>query len=130
MHPVSVHRPPLSRTPGFLLTLSGFADEVCGTFARLIAYVGTLALIAILAVAVWQHVGSVDTAAPAARSAWTLADDAIAAFFVGLTDQPDKSATYPALRHPAGGRKDPGTTAGGSADWVTSADNPRLRGPL
>jgi hypothetical protein len=106
MHPVSVHSAPRSRAPGFLLTLTGFADEVCGTFARLIAYVGSLTLIAILAAAVWQHVGSVDVAAPTARSQWILADAAVPAFSLRRTDQPDRSATYTVLRHPAGGRKD------------------------
>jgi hypothetical protein len=130
MHPVSVHSAPPPRSPGFLLALAGFADEVCATLARLIAYVGALALIAILALTVWQQLGPVDGTTPFVGSVSSVADDAVAAFFAGLTDQPDKSATYPVLRHTAGERKDPGSTAAGSADWLMSADNPRMRGPL
>jgi len=104
MHPVSVHGAP-PRTPGFLLTLAGLADEVCATLARLIAYVGALALIAMLALILWQRAGNVDAAVLSSRSAWS-ADGPVPAFTLRLTDQLDKSATYTVLRYPAGGRKD------------------------
>jgi len=106
MHPVSAHTATPSRTPGFLLVLAGFADEVCATLARLIAYVGALALIAILALGLWRHFDAPDPAEPASRAGWATADGAVPAFALRLADQPDKSATYTVLRHAKGGRKD------------------------
>jgi hypothetical protein len=101
MHSVSASAA-RSRTGGFLLTLATVTDEICGTFARLIAYVGALALIAILALAGWRQIDRADRA----NSGWVFADDAVPAFSLRLGDQPDKTATYTVFRHPRGGRKD------------------------
>jgi hypothetical protein len=106
MHPVSVFPSPRSRTAGFLLALESVADEVCGTLARLVAYVGALALIGILALALWEQIGGPAPTEPAARPGWSVADDAVPAYALRLSDQPDKSATYTVLRHLQGGRKD------------------------
>jgi hypothetical protein len=106
MHSVSAPAPSQSRTAGFLLALESFADEVCGTLARLFAYVGTLALIGILTLALWQQIGGPEPTEPGAGSGWTLADDAVPAYALRLGDQPDKTATYTVLHHPEGGRKD------------------------
>jgi hypothetical protein len=105
MHPVSAHSAPQPRTAGFLLALESFADEVCGTLARLFAYVGALALIGILVLAAWHEFGGLDDA-ELRGSGWAIADGAVPAYALRLTDQPDKSATYTVLRHPGGGRKD------------------------
>ena len=84
--------------------LTSFADEVCATIARLFAYVGTLALIAILGVHFWDQLPRLgdDTARPN----WSVADHSQPAFALGAQDKNDKSATYTILRHPQGGRKD------------------------
>ena len=95
-----------SRTTTLLLALEAIADEVCGTFARLFAYVGALALIAILGVAGWTYLDGGDDADAPARLGWAVAESAVPAFSLRLTDQPDKTATYAVLTHPAGGRKD------------------------
>ena len=105
------------RTTIVLAALAAFMDEVCGTFARLFAYVGALVLIAMLAVAGWTHLGDGDEPAPPARTGWTVADGAVPAFSLRLTEQPDRTATYTALSHPAGGRKD-------VLRWGEPADRP------
>jgi hypothetical protein len=115
MHSVSANAAP-SRAIGFLLTLANIADEVCSTFARLFAYLGALALIAILGLVCWQQINRVDAGEPA-NSGWSFADDAVPAFSVRLTEQPDKTATYTVLRHPRGGRKD-------ILRWGEPADRP------
>jgi hypothetical protein len=106
MHPVSASPPLRSRTTGYLLALESFADEVCGTLARLFAYVGALALIGIVALAGWQQFGGLDNREPGDGTGWSIAEGAVPAFALRLSDQPDKSATYTVLRHPEGGRKD------------------------
>jgi hypothetical protein len=85
--------------------LTSFADEVCATIARLFAYVGTLALIAILAVHFWDQLPRL-TSDPAAPPDWSLADHSQPAFSLGSSDQIDKSIAYTILRHPQGGRRD------------------------
>ena len=79
MHPVSASPPSPPRTAGFLLALESFADEICGTLARLIAYVGALALIGILTLAFWQQIGGLEPAEPGIRPGWTIADNAVEA---------------------------------------------------
>jgi hypothetical protein len=86
--------------------LTSFADEVCATIARLFAYVGTLALIAILAVHFWDQLPQLASGGVALRRDWTVADRSYPAFALGGLDQADKSVTYTILRHPEGGRKD------------------------
>src|SRR4051812_19169690 len=115
MYSESARTAAATRSASVLQGLQGFADEVCGTFARLFAYVGALALIAMLGVAGWSHLDGDD--APLGRSGWTLADGAVPAFSLRLTDQPDKTATYTVLIHPDGGRKD-------VLRWGEPADRP------
>ncbi|WP_315797897.1 hypothetical protein [Bradyrhizobium sp. SZCCHNRI3043] len=104
------------RSASVLQGLQSFADEVCGTFARLFAYVGALALIAMLGVAGWNHLDGGDDTSPG-RAGWTLADGAVPAFSLRLADQPDRTATYTVLIHPEGGRKD-------VLRWGEPADRP------
>ncbi|WP_024514849.1 hypothetical protein [Bradyrhizobium sp. Tv2a-2] len=85
--------------------LTSFADEVCATIARLFAYVGTLALIAILAVHFWGQLPQFAGDA-ASLPSWSVAGHSQPAFSLGASDQADKSATYTILRHPQGGRRD------------------------
>jgi hypothetical protein len=86
--------------------LTSFADECCATLARLIAYVGALALFAILGLHFWDQL-EFDTAAEAAdQPGFTLAQRSRPAFAVSSLDPPEKSESYEIFRHPAGGRKD------------------------
>jgi hypothetical protein len=96
--------------------LTSFADEVCAMIARLFAYVGTLALIAILAVHFWDQLPRLSGDAATAPS-WSIADHSEPAFALGAFDQADESATYTILRHPQGGRKD-------IFSWPGASDRP------
>jgi hypothetical protein len=82
-----------------------FADECNGLFARLIAYMGALALMTIVAVSLWDQL-PLRGNDPAAKSAWSVAPRAYPAFAVSQFDLPGKTETYEILRHPDGGRKD------------------------
>jgi hypothetical protein len=86
--------------------LTSFGDEVCGTLAHLIAYVGALALLAILGIHLWDQLPVGEAAEPAARAGWSVATRWYPAFAVSQIDLPEKTETYEILRHPLGGRKD------------------------
>jgi hypothetical protein len=87
--------------------LTGFADEVCATLARLLAYVGTLALIGILGAHFWDLWDSAGGAAePPVKASWSEARRSYPAFAVSPLDPSEKTDTYIILRHPEGGRKD------------------------
>jgi hypothetical protein len=86
--------------------LTSFADECCGTLARLLVYVGTLALLAIVGLHLWDQLPPDDVSEPAARPGWSAASRAHPAFAVSQFDLPGKTETYDILRHPEGGRKD------------------------
>ncbi|BAM86382.1 conserved hypothetical protein [Bradyrhizobium oligotrophicum S58] len=116
MHSDSASTAAPSRTT-VLQALQAITDEVCGTFARLFAYVGALALIAMLGMAGWNTLDGGDDARPPVRPGWIAAEGAVPAFSLRLTDQPDRTATYAVLTHPAGGRKD-------VLRWGEPADRP------
>jgi hypothetical protein len=86
--------------------LTSFADECCGTLARLIAYVGMLALLAIVGVHLWDRLPDIADAEPAVPAGWSLASRLPPAFAVTPIDPSDKTESYEVLRHPGGGRKD------------------------
>jgi hypothetical protein len=86
--------------------LRSFADECCGVLARLIAYVGALALIAIVGLSLWDELPLKGLSDPAAKSAWSVAARSQPAFAVSQFDLTGKTETYEILRHPDGGRKD------------------------
>src|SRR5262249_26575423 len=85
--------------------LSSFTDEVCATFARLFAYMGTLALIGILAIHGWDQLQLMLADAPPAKPGWSIADRSSPAFAVSQNSH-NKSVSYTIFRHPEGGRKD------------------------
>jgi hypothetical protein len=85
--------------------LTSFADECCGTLARLVAYVGALALLAILGIHFWDLLPSGD-ALETPKAVWSQASRSYPAFAVSQFDLPEKTETYEILRHPQGGRKD------------------------
>ncbi|MBR1125523.1 hypothetical protein JQ628_28655 [Bradyrhizobium lablabi] len=87
--------------------LASFGDEVCGTLARLIAYVCSLALIAILGIYLWDQIPPADPEVePSARVGWSAATRSTPAFAVSQFDLAYRSDAYRILRHPEGGRKD------------------------
>jgi hypothetical protein len=86
--------------------LSSFADECCATLARLLVYVGTLALLAIFGIHLWDQLPTDERPEPAARPGWSVASRSHPAFAVSQFDLPEKTETYEILRHPQGGRKD------------------------
>jgi hypothetical protein len=94
------------RTAQFHPALRSFADECTGVLARLIAYVGALALIAIIGVSLWDELPLRGIGDPPAKSAWSTAARAYPAFTVSQFDLSGKTETYEILRHPGGGRKD------------------------
>jgi hypothetical protein len=97
--------------------LSSFTDEVCATFARLFAYMGTLALLGILAIRGWDQLQVMLADEPAPKPGWSTADHSYPAFAVSQQDSHEKSAAYSILRHPLGGRKD-------ILRWSGAADKP------
>ena len=86
--------------------LSSFADECCGMLARLVAYVGALALLAIVGVHLWDELPDGAALEPSAKAGWSAASRAYPAFAVSQFDLPGKTGTYEIFRHPEGGRKD------------------------
>jgi hypothetical protein len=86
--------------------LSSFADECCGTLARLVVYVGALALLAIVGIHFWDQLPLGMAAGPAVRPAWSPALRSYPAFAVSQTDSHEKTESYEIFRHPEGGRKD------------------------
>jgi hypothetical protein len=86
--------------------LNGFADECAGTLARLVAYVGVLALLAMAGFHLWDELPVAATAEPAPKEGWSLALRSHPAFAVSSLDLSEKTETYEIFRHPEGGRKD------------------------
>jgi hypothetical protein len=86
--------------------LTSFADECCGTLARLLAYVGVLALLAIAGIQLWDELPAVLASEPSAKVGWSVAVRYYPAFAVSQFDLPEKTEAYQILRHPQGGRND------------------------
>jgi hypothetical protein len=86
--------------------LASFFDEFCGTLARLVAYVCTLALFFICGVYLWNQLPQEAAAEPASRSGWTVAERSTPAFATSQIDLSYKTKTYQIFRHPDEGRKD------------------------
>jgi hypothetical protein len=106
--PVSTHRV-VARGhafPDHAPVLNGLADECCGMLAHLVAYVGALALLAIIGIQLWDELPPGAAVAPSAGAGWGVALRSLPAFAVSQFDLPEKTETYQILRHPEGGRKD------------------------
>src|SRR3977135_1198629 len=88
--------------PNIHPALRSFADECSGVLARLVAYVGALALLAIIGVSLWNELpkGMGD---PPAKAAWNIAARSYPAFAVSQFDTLAKTEAYEILRHPEGG---------------------------
>jgi hypothetical protein len=86
--------------------LSSFADECAGTLARLMAYVGTLGLLAMLGLHLSDELPAAGTTEPMPKAGWSLASRSYPAFAVNPLDNQFKTEAYEIYRHPVGGRKD------------------------
>ena len=74
--------------------LNSFADECCATLARLVAYVGTLALFAIVGLYLWEQLPGGAEREPAGKASWNSATRWSPAFAVHQSDSSDKPAPY------------------------------------
>jgi hypothetical protein len=83
-----------SRTNQTPPVLTSFADEICATVARLFAYVGTLALIFILAFRGWDELQLTLADASHPRADWAMDSRSQPAFPFRQLDPLDKSETY------------------------------------
>lgn len=105
MHSVLARR--LARHPtGTHPALWNFTEECRGLVVRLLAYVGSLALIATVATQLWAELPAAGAVEPAAKADWSVAARSHPAFAVSQLDSAGKIETYEILRHPDGGRKD------------------------
>jgi hypothetical protein len=86
--------------------LTSFADECTATLARLLAYVGTLALVAMLGIHLWDQLPVDESNTPPAKANWSLADRSHPAFALSQSDLLEKTESYEIFRHPLGGRRD------------------------
>jgi hypothetical protein len=86
--------------------LNSLADECCGMLARLVVYVGALALLAIVGIHLWDQLPPGKAAEASTKAAWSVATRSHPAFAVSQFDLSEKTETYEILRHPGGGRKD------------------------
>jgi hypothetical protein len=86
--------------------LNSFADECCGMLARLVAYVGVLALLAIVGIHLWDELPVSASLEPSAKAGWSVATRSYPSFAVSQFDLLGKTEAYEILRHPEGGRKD------------------------
>ncbi|SFJ39830.1 hypothetical protein [Bradyrhizobium sp. Gha] len=107
-------------SPTQYLALANFADEVVGTLARLFAYVGTLVLFAILALAGLGQLPDLRDDQPTEKPGWAEASRSHPAFALSRLDSSEKTASYTILRHPEGGRRD-------VMRWAGDADRPADR---
>jgi len=108
MRPNSAFRP-VSHQPRIHPALRSFADECTDAVVRMLAYVGGLALIALVVLyAANPLTDAAVTAAtePLAKPAWTAAARSYPAFAVSQFDARGTTESYEILRHPDGGRKD------------------------
>ena len=74
--------------------LTSFADECCGMLARLFAYVGALALLAIVGIHLWDQLPAGAAAEPPRQAGWSLATRSYPAFAVSQLDLSGKTETY------------------------------------
>jgi hypothetical protein len=85
--------------------LNNFAEECCAVLARLLAYLGTLALVILVGIHLWGQLPT-GGAGEAAKPGWSQALRSHPAFAVSQIDIHEKTETYEIFRHPEGGRKD------------------------
>jgi len=80
--------------------VTSFADQCCDTLARLLVYVGVLALLAIVRIHLWDELSAGEASEPPAKAGWSGAERSYPAFAVSQFDLPEKTETYRIFRHP------------------------------
>jgi hypothetical protein len=98
------------------LVLGNAADEICGTLARVIAYVLALVFVGMIGFSVWDQLPHLEASEPA-KADWMIASRSHRAYSVGRRDSDEKSVAYEIVRHPQGGRKD-------RFRWTGAGDGP------
>jgi hypothetical protein len=78
----------------------------CGTLARLPAYVGAPALLAIVGIHLWNELPVSLASKPSTKAGRSVAVRSYPAFAVNQFDLPEKTETYWIFRDPEGGRTD------------------------
>jgi hypothetical protein len=116
MRPLWADRAGFSLSHRFHPILSSAADEICGTLARVIAYVLALALLGILGLSFWDELPRQE-ASGRARAGWMAASRSHLAYAVSRLETDGKSTAYQIVRHPQGGRKD-------TFRWASPGDTP------
>ena len=106
MHSFSADQANSPHTTRIHLALTSFADEVCGTAARLIVYVVTLALLVIGGIYLWDQLPDATAMEPSVQNSWNLALRSSPAFAISKSDSQDKAEAYQIFRHTGGGRRD------------------------
>jgi hypothetical protein len=99
--------------------LWSFAEECRGLLARLLAYMGALALIVMAVTQLWQEMPAAATSE--VKADWSVAGRSYPAFAVSQGDLADKLEAYEIFRHPEGGRKD-------ILRWAAAADGKPVAG--
>src|ERR1700687_3361072 len=79
--------------------LSSFADECCGMLARLVVYVGALALLAIVGIHLWDQLPPGETAVAFHTVGLSVGQRSHPAFAGSRFDLAEKTETYETLRH-------------------------------
>lgn len=121
---------PANRTR-FHLVLAGLADELVGTLARLLAYVGALALLAMFALYAGNQLPSTGIL-DAAMADWSEALNPAPAFAASRTNSAATTAPYAARCQPEGGKElERGACELANApDWFAAPGKAPLRGAL
>ena len=86
--------------------LNSLADACCGMLARLVVYVGALALLAIVGIHLWDELPAGEAAEATVKAGWNVAARSHPAFAVSQFIFQGKTEVYQISRHPEGGRKD------------------------
>src|SRR5712691_3774116 len=93
MHSFSADPASFHYTMSIRPVLTSFVDEVCGTLARLCAYLMALALMAILGIALFDALPDAMTTDPV-KGGWSLAERSARAFAVSQVNLHDKTEVY------------------------------------
>jgi hypothetical protein len=119
--------------------LTNLGDEICKTVARLFAYLGTLALIAMLAVQGVDRLQAMLSEQSLPNLGWT-EGGALSSATPAEPYSRLKSSAYIAIRHPvapssaaaglAHESRVGAVTSAASEDWMTGPEKPQLRGTL
>jgi len=105
--------------------LRKFGDELTATCVRVFAYMGSLAVLVVVAVNFFGE-PAVEAAVEPARSAWTNVERPFRAFALTLPEFAEPEANYAIRRHPAGGLGANGDVPPGQI----RSRSPRLLAPL